>query len=183
MYPVLPYVRLPVPLAILPVLCLFIPAGTRAQVPFLTTVYPLPNTVGVLSTTPLTLTFSQAMSGATASPAVIPLLGEFTGRRPAAYSGAGSPTITLNPASPLLPGERATVVITPLARSTTGAPLVSGYSYSFRAQVAPGRALFPVRLEIPTGVPMLEVTAADFDGDGAVDLASALGAGVGCFFN
>src|SRR4051812_45091083 len=95
--PDLPKARLPLLLAT----CLFKAIGSYSQAPTVTNVDPSRHAVSAPRDANVSVTFSQAMSTATASGASITIRGSQTGTRTLAgkgtFSGAGTNTITFDP--------------------------------------------------------------------------------------
>jgi len=74
---------------------------------------------------------------------------------------------------PVEPGDYVTAVLTPDILSGEGVPLESGYAVTFKAATQPGTGTFASPVTYSTPVKPITVCAADFDGDGLLDIASA----------
>ena len=95
-------------------------------------------------------------------------------------SGLMTGTVSYNPAaqaavfvpdSAFKPGEHVTAILTPGRESSLGVPMDGGYSWSFTCEVDGGAAAFIEDSVHSPGNPSTSPTAADFDGDGEIDLA------------
>jgi hypothetical protein len=97
--------------------------------------------------------------------------GSFRGRYTGEITYSGT-TAVFNPDVDYLPGEVITVTVTEEAKNTSDVPLARGFTFNFTA-AATGFGLFDAPVTF-TGVPgenATDVVAADFNGDGNVDLA------------
>jgi len=81
-------------------------------------------------------------------------------------------TATLDPENDFMVGELVTVTLTTDIRSAGGAPLEQGYTWSFTVVATGGSGIFILDSQYPMSLPMAEL-AADLDGDGDLDLATA----------
>jgi uncharacterized delta-60 repeat protein len=145
----------------------------NASQPILTAFSPPRNTQTLAPTTPLTLTYNQSMTTATASVQPFRVWGNMRGFRSGTYSqpsGAASAQIALSP--PLLPNEEVFVTVTNAQNGNAIAARPFALHYRAASSAAPGTffALPPIAIG-STPAPMRYMAAADFNGDGIADLA------------
>ncbi len=149
-----------------------------AQAPTLTTTLPVRNALAASRTGPVVLTFSQPMSAAAASGNAVKVYSSQRGGLltraggGGTFSGAGTNTISFQPAQSLLPGEVVTVQMTTAASSTVGnalTPLVQ----QFTVAVSPSNGQFAGGSEVVVPGNPICLTTADVDNDGDLDLVSA----------
>ncbi|GAB2958841.1 hypothetical protein GCM10027048_27470 [Hymenobacter coalescens] len=170
--------------------------GAPCPCPSLTGLSPLRNALGVASASNLTLTFSQAISNASASNAGIRVFSsQYKGLRTlnGTFTGGGSSTVTFNPAVDFRPGEVVSVTASSAITGTSGAVTPAGHVYQFT--VASGRAsgAFTAAADVAVGTSPYGVATADVNNDGNLDLLAAnlnsstvsvrLGNGLGAFSN
>jgi hypothetical protein len=141
--------------------------------PTLTAVVPARNAASAAHSGDLSLTFSEAMSSASASATALKVFGSFSGLRPAAYSGGGSSTLSINPSADFRAGERVEVTVTTAAQSNAGSTALNrGYVSQFTAAAGAGTGTLAGSLDLGANRPV-QVAAGDFNGDGANDLVAA----------
>jgi len=178
-------------------LCAGLSTAAWAQAPVLTSRVPAANAVTAPRNGAVQLTFSQPMSAATARPDAVRVLSEWRGKLPGSFSGAGTPTIAFQPATPLLPGETVRVDVTAAASSASGMAARPA-AYQFTAGVQASAGLFPNPQEITVGSEPTSLQVADLNNDGKQDFVVAnrnsgaggnsfvsvrLGTGTGGFIN
>lgn len=128
---------------------------------------------------PISLQFSQPLSAASASDSSLQVYGSLTGQRAGQWLGAGTNTLRFQPARPFLPGERVRIHVSRRARAAGGTPLSDGPTMS-ELTAASGRATAvftgPTMSSTAPQTQVQGLVAADFDGDGDLDLAANAGA-------
>ncbi|WP_345232606.1 FG-GAP-like repeat-containing protein, partial [Hymenobacter saemangeumensis] len=149
--------------------------GAASTVPALTAVSPARNAASASRSTSIALTFSEAMSNASASATALKVYGGFSGLRGATYSGGGSSTLTVAPSAGFRAGERVDVTVTAAATSSaSNTPLARGQVSQFVAATGAGTGTFSGSnaysslISGPTCV-----TLGDLNGDGNLDAALA----------
>ena len=155
-----------------------------AQAPVLTNLSPVRNALAVPTTSPVVLTFSQALDSASASGASISVYSHQRGGLltraggGGSFSGGGTNTISFAPAAGFQPGEVLNVTVTRGAVGLSGDTLVAPHVYQFTAATTPGSGggTFGGGYEVTTDMLPYGVALADIDGDGDVDLLVATGA-------
>ena len=153
--------------------------AARAQAPVLTSFSPVRNALSAARTSAVVLSFSEPMSAGAASGAAVKVFscqrGGLLTRAGGGgtFSGAGTNTISFQPAQPFRPGEVVTVVATPAATSAAGAALAVPQVYQFTAKAGVGTAVFvPDSLVRSSGI-VTDIALGDVDGDGDGDLVLA----------
>lgn len=144
--------------------------------PVVTAVSPDLNTLAVDPTDDITITFDMDMDPLTLTSASIRVCGHLGGDYDGSISYDGpSRMVTFDPDDDFRPGEVVTVMVSPDALSDGGNPLEDGYSWQFTTAVAISAAYWKAESFCAAGVGSghNDVTYADFDIDGLVDLASA----------
>lgn len=135
---------------------------------------PFSNAINVALDANINIGFNQLMDESTLNETSIFIHGSLRGTYSGTftYSGASSTTAIFNPDENFLPGEQITVTITTAAQNTIGDPLARFYTYSFTAAAQGGGQFLPEVnfAAVPSGQAN-DVVAADFNGDGHVDLA------------
>ncbi|WP_425237271.1 FG-GAP-like repeat-containing protein [Ulvibacterium sp.] len=136
---------------------------------------PAANAISVDNAATLSLTFSETVDGATLSADNIKISGNYG--RP---MGFGTPSVNANttvfdPDRDFLPGEVITATLTTDVASSTGNLLASPFTYQFIAGVNPDSpGEFPngqnTIFEGGRSLPRNDVTVADLDGDGDLDV-------------
>lgn len=145
----------------------------NATQPALTTFSPPRNTQTLTPTTPLSLTYNQPMTTATASIQPFRVWGGMRGFRSGTYSqpgGAASAQITLSP--PLLPNEEVFVSVTNAQNLNRIAARPISLQYRTAAAAAP--ATFFATAPVPAGTisaALRRSAVLDYNGDGFVDMA------------
>ena len=159
-------------------LLLALPAG--AQAPRVTSVSPLPETVGAARDGALVVQFDEALDPATVTAASFRVLGRWTG------PVAGTLTledddrrIRFVPAAPLAVGD---LVLVQLARTISdagGAPMAHGYAWQFWTAAGPSTLDYSedyrlaLRREGEGPIVVYGAHGGDLDGDGASDLVTS----------
>ena len=144
----------------------------KAQ-PLITARTPARNALNVAASANVTVTFDIAMNGSTFDASAFIVRAQSSGPHAGSISyNSGSRTATFNPASDFEAGEVVTVSLTPGIQSAEGAPIrACAWSFTIVADIA--LAEFPSDVEYPAGDLARSVFAADFTGDGIIDLAAA----------
>ena len=120
--------------------------------------------------------FDDTIAAASLTPAALILRGRQGGLLDAGFSGGGTATVTVDPASDFLPGDVISLTLTTALLSETGHSLARGHTYSFT--VASGAAPAPpaalAQRVIGSGSwSGRDIRALDYDGDGDMDVVSA----------
>jgi hypothetical protein len=137
----------------------------------LNSILPVANDDNILVNDNLVLNFNQTMIGA-----VRTINGNFGGLRTNVATGAGTNTITLNPAVDFYPGEKITLNVPAVgAISSIFSYNRIPYQFNFRAAAGNGTARFTVPSSIASPN-ITDVEAFDIDNDGDVDYVVTINA-------
>lgn len=121
----------------------------------------------------ISITFDQSIDNATVNGTNIRVVSQYSGVVAGILSGGGTNTITFNPDSDFLPGEKVEVSITDKVRSLSGHNLANNYGFTFTIQTTlvsqPDFTFNSVNIHA-SNVSGLAIS--DIDGDGDLDLAS-----------
>jgi len=143
-------------------------------VPEVVSTSPSQNGTNVNSSSDITVSFSTDMDETTFNDSTFVVHARSTGLHQGTFSYDGSTrTITFNPNDDFAIGEIVTVVLTEHIKSSQGIPLVSSYVWSFMVKVDGGSGTFAPYTFYGVSEDPKSVFAADFDGDGDLDLATA----------
>ena len=136
---------------------------------------PLKNALNVPASTNITVTFNFDMDEATINDSTFIVNGRSTGLHQGtiAYDSLNR-TATFDPSKDFDEGEVVTVVLTTDIQSSKGTQLNSSYVWSFTI-VVDGSDTFGSHSDYPCGNHTWSVFAADLDGNGYLDLATANG--------
>lgn len=145
-----------------------------AQAPQVVTVVPSRNAIAAGVGTRIAVTFSQPMQAAAASAAGLRVFSsQRGGLLTGTYSGAGTATATFQPAQHLRAGETVQVCVPKGTPSATGQTLSAGLLTQFSVSTTPSAGTFGLPGQALASMQAtFGVTAADFNGDGNLDLAS-----------
>jgi hypothetical protein len=157
------------------VLALGLTFRVDGAVPHIVSTSPAQNELNVLADANISVTFDVQMDDTTINSSTFIVNARSTGLHQGTFSyNSGTYTATLDPNSDFDPGEIVTVVLTTGIQSSDNTPLENYYAWSFTIEVnvSPGRFLLDSTYEI-NGFRPFSIFAADFDGDGDVDLATA----------
>jgi methionine-rich copper-binding protein CopC len=145
-----------------------------AQAPQVVAVSPARNAVSAEAGTGVAVTFSQPMQAAAASSASLRVYSsQRGGLLTGTYGGAGTATATFQPAQRLRPGETVQVGVSKGTLSATGQGLATASFAQFIVGTAPSAGTFGLPGQsLPAAPSTYGVAAADFNGDGNLDLAS-----------
>lgn len=163
-------------------------AGRAKAQPTITGYNPARNQKSAPVSSPISLTFSMPMNAGTASNTVFKTFGGYRGylSGTGTYSGGGTATITYTPAAQYKPGEKISTTITSAAQSAGAVPIAKPYVYEFTAKAGVGPATFySAPALLGGGANTWSVCMGDFNGDGALDIASANGTSnnIGVYIN
>lgn len=141
----------------------------NATAPTILSVSPLPYTNTAATSATMSVTFSLPMTTATASANSVKFFGGFRGVRTTTYTQNNDIT-SLTPTIPLYSGENVFVSVTS-ASSTEQIFSTRSTVYGFRATAGIGAGTFVYSTNAQTQNNPHGMAAADFDANGAVDLA------------
>ena len=146
--------------------------GINADQVTLTSSSPTANALAAPTTTDITLTFDEPLSGASANSASVVVAGEQSGPIAAtsSYSVSGN-TLTIDPSDDFAPGERVRVSITENLMGTS-ANSATPYTFEFFTRSLGGVGFSSTDLLIASLDNPRSVEAADLDGDGHLDVLS-----------
>jgi hypothetical protein len=135
-------------------------------------VWPPPAGLGIPADTSIRVEFISAIDPLTVNDTTFVVHGGFSG----AHSGnivfdEVSGTATFTPDLAFFPGERVSVTLTTVIQNTLGVPLMEDYTWSFTVVAGVGTAVFDKIFHYPTADYVTGLAAADFNNDGAIDLA------------
>jgi hypothetical protein len=136
---------------------------------------PAPHATGAPRDADITLVFDRSMDPFSFTQDSVAVSGQYSGRltvQIGALQNAGK-ELRLAPERLFLPGERITVSLSSQIASAEGGRF-AGDTFSFQAASDAPAAARVRGAEVPIGGKALELIAADFDQDGAVDLAVRL---------
>lgn len=147
----------------------------QGQAPTITGLSPARNQRSAPATSPVAITFSQAMQNSAATQQAVRVFsqqrgGLMFGANRGSTTVSGS-TVSFDPATDFQPGETVYVTTTTAATAANGTPLPQGHVYQFTAAVAPtGAGQFQGTQNVSAGFGVIKV--ADVDSDGDPDLLS-----------
>ncbi len=157
--------------------------------PFIVSTTPARHSVTAPRGADLALTFSDNISGGTASKIRV-FGGQAGGRKLGAFSTVGK-TVTFNPNTSFKPGELVNVSVPATVQSTPGGFSAVPHVYQFTAAATGGLGTFGPVIDVPDAGFSSNATLADVNGDGKLDAlgvdlsgtdaAVRLGTGTGSF--
>ena len=149
-----------------------------ATSPVVSSVSPIPHSLGVGSTSDITITFDQPINPASFSGSDLMVFGHWSGiMQGQTIFQNGNTTLRFSPQRSLSAGELVTVTLSKNLQNTTGESMLHGYSWTFWIQTAPGSFNFLQAPPISTrrsGESRIQSYGAyggDFNEDGFSDLA------------
>ena len=155
--------KVPVQLEILPVGSLFEVVSES----------PSKNSIGVLSSTNISVEFSTDMNAATINDSTMLVMGSYTGFHNGAISyDSPSKTATFDPNIDFKTGELVTVVLTSVIESSVGGNLGSGYIWTFTIETDTSDGTFPFDSTYAVERRPHGITSADLNGDGHIDVVT-----------
>ncbi len=154
---------------------LVLTSSLSAQTPAVVSTTPGQNALNVPTATDISVVFDTDMDAATLNSSSFIISSLETGLCSGVISyDAPSRTATFNPDMDFLAGDNVTVRLTTAIQSSGGVPLDESYQWSFTVTVTNGSGEFTVPSPIYwAGGDALWLCAADFDGDGDLDIATA----------
>ena len=157
----------------LAVILSFAVMNLAAQTPQVSAMSPAMNAFNVQASANVSVTFDVDMNAATFNTSSFLVIGSFSGL----FSGSiayddMSRTATFDPDNDFGSGETVTVLLTEDIMSSDAYPLVDGYSASFTVTSGSAPATFATNAIYGIGDWPWDGAAADFDGDGDIDIAA-----------
>ncbi len=135
---------------------------------------PALNANNVLPGTTISVVFEQALNGSTVNTGTVFVSGSHSGSHTGALALSDSnTTITFTPSTPFKSGEIVSVTLTGSIQSSTGVSLTNGYSVRFTIKSNAAPADFGTSSTVGTDAHPVAIVAADFNGDGSIDIATA----------
>ncbi|MFH2055131.1 MAG: FG-GAP-like repeat-containing protein, partial [bacterium] len=142
--------------------------------PEVTAVSPTANRLNVNPGSSVTVTFDMAMRASSFGDSTLVIMERTRGKRPGTLSyDPATRTATFTPTGDFQVGDAVTVMATIGLLSDGGVRLAQGYIWTFTVAVESGSGSFSGQVNYETGSNPRSVAAADFDGDGAIDLITA----------
>ncbi|KAA9338161.1 T9SS type A sorting domain-containing protein [Hymenobacter busanensis] len=138
----------------------------RAQAPVLTSTSPVRNALHVPRAAPITLTFSQPVSAASAA-GIRVFSNQRRGYRAAAVTGGGTAALTLTPAQPFGAGEVVSLTVPATVQGAGGT--VAARVQQFTVAAPAGSGLFQSLPPVATGSRVVDIALGDVDNDGDLD--------------
>jgi len=158
------------------IVLLALSASLRAQTPNIVSVSPAQNQLNVPTDAIISVTFDTDMDSTSFSDSSFIAYGQLSGLMQGHFTyDSIERTVSLFPSDEFYVGELVTVELTNLIRSDDNIPLEAAFTWSFYAAVEGGSAFFNEYRVYAAGDGCSKILAADFDGDGSVDLATANG--------
>jgi hypothetical protein len=139
--------------------------------PVVTSVAPTANSNAVATTDPVSATFDDTMNVGSSGTFVVQ--GYQTGKYLGTYSGGGSTSLSLDPASSFRVGEEIEVSLTGALTSMDGATLETPFVFRFRVEAVGGTGVFADVQTVSNQLNAIALAAGDWDKDGDMDLAVA----------
>jgi len=134
---------------------------------------PSRNELNVSPSTNISVTFDTTMDATTIKNSTFVVNASFTGRHQGTISYNGpNKMATFDPLGAFQAGEVVTAVLTTDIKSSDTIPLDNSYAWSFTVVVDDGPGTFRPAVNYTVGDNPENVCAADFDGDGDLDLAT-----------
>ncbi|GAB2790509.1 MULTISPECIES: FG-GAP-like repeat-containing protein [Hymenobacter] len=158
------------------------PSGTGTSVspftvlaaPVATTWVPGPNASHVPATSPIEVSFSRAISAASAGSLRV-FGNQRQGQRTGTLTGGGTAALRFVPAQPFAPGEQISVSLPPTLLGTEGGRTVKRV-FQFRAATSgPGRGTFAGPSDLAHKLLVNALRLGDMDGDGDLDIVTNSG--------
>ncbi|GGF03992.1 FG-GAP-like repeat-containing protein [Hymenobacter cavernae] len=156
------------------------PAGASNGVLFtitppllVTAVVPARNASAAPRTTPVAVTFDQALNTGSVSSQALKVFGQQSGLKAGSVAASGS-TLTFTPGTRFKPGETVFATATSTVQSTTGIP-AKPHVFQFTAATAAASGTFGGGSDLSVGTNPVAIATGDVDGDGDLDLAVASG--------
>ncbi|UOQ98716.1 FG-GAP-like repeat-containing protein [Hymenobacter sp. 5317J-9] len=145
----------------------------QAQAPTVTSLQPARQAVAAPRTGPVTVSFSQPISAASASNLKV-YGNQLRGKRPGTVSGGGTSILSFAPTQPFAAGERVSVTV-PNTLSSGAGTGAAKQVYQFTAATGgPGKGFFLDTTEV-TYTNSRDMLLGDIDNDGDLDLLSNIG--------
>ncbi len=146
---------------------------------------PARHEMDVPAGTEITARFNSAVDSTTLSDSTLFVCGSLTGRHwGQVETGSDDSTIVFDPFISFSAGEAVTTILTTGVKSSIGTPMNTGYQWSFFVATQ-GNGVFDEDSTFSVGDSPQGIVAADLNGDGHIDLATAnyLISSVGVLFN
>ncbi len=137
-------------------------------------VSPVNGAVNVASSTNVSVTFDQPMSGATMTSSTVKLVGSISGLHTGALSyNNGTVTVTVDPTANFNPGEIVSVSVTVGVTDVNSVPLAAAFSSQFTIASGAAGGVFGINADKASGNQTQAVTVVDLNADGNADIATA----------
>jgi Uncharacterized protein related to plant photosystem II stability/assembly factor len=134
---------------------------------------PLRNALNISENTTITITFDADINPTTLTNSTIRINGSLSGLCPCIFNyNSDTHTVTITPNTQFKVGELVTVALTRGIQSMSENSLSTSYSWSFRVKSNACSGLFSQSSTVGVGNAPWYLTAADFNGDSAIDLAA-----------
>ena len=137
-----------------------------------TRVSPARNALAAPRTTPVTVTFNQALANNTATQGALKVFSQQAGGRKAGAATVSGTLLTFSPTTPFKAGETVRATISGAAQGNNGtaaAPQV----FQFTTATAPTAGTFEQGQRVLTNRLLTEVVTGDVNGDGKLDIVTA----------
>ncbi len=147
---------------------------TVLAAPVATTWAPGPNASHVPATSPIEVSFSRAISAASAGSLRV-FGNQRQGQRTGTLTGGGTAALRFVPARPFAPGEQVSVSLPPTLLGAEGGQMMKRV-FQFRAATSgPGRGTFAGPANLPLKLSVNALRLGDMDGDGDLDVVTNSG--------
>ena len=141
--------------------------------PSVLSVTPSCNALNVVPITTLSFTLNVDINFSTVTNNTVRINGTLSGLHPSAFSyDVAAHTVTVTPNTQFKVGETVGTTITRGVKNTAGDSLAKSYSWSFLVKTNASSGLYQQASSVGVGNTPWYIVAADFDRDGAIDLAA-----------
>jgi len=137
------------------------------------TVSPGRNVRSAPRTSPVAVSFNQALSAAAGTQQALRVFSQQAGGQITGTAAVSGSTLTFSPAISFKPGETVSATLTATAQSNAGATLATPQVFQFTTAVAPSTGTFGTGADLAVGTNPQNVALGDVDGDGDLDILTA----------